>query len=80
MDTSLQGMTCPNCGSDDWKKPSRASYFLGALLCLSFGLIFALILIGIPLLIAGVVFFLAGVFGRDSFVCSRCQHAWTLGT
>jgi uncharacterized membrane protein YccF (DUF307 family) len=70
------GMTCPKCGSDNWRAHSGwEAFFLGVMMA-GCGIWLIILIIGIPMVLAGIALMSVAPFGGTVYVCSRCRKAW----
>ncbi len=72
---------CPRCGSDETTSIGRGPLLLMGSLGIGLGGLLSFILIGIPILIAGVIMLTMGIFGHGngSYICRHCNHTWKPG-
>jgi len=69
-------MRCPKCGSEDWRYIPWAYPFMVGLGTASCGLWLVLLIIGIPIVIAGLLISAVSPFAGSRYVCKRCNTSW----
>jgi DNA-directed RNA polymerase subunit RPC12/RpoP len=78
QDDSLHGMTCPKCGSPDWKEVPAATLFFTGVVMTGCGIWLVIILIGIPMILTGIALMAVGPFAKTAYRCTRCNKTWRL--